>query len=415
MDREKVIEFFRREAGRAYDPVVVETFVTHIEEIEAAGKSIVVSRPDLWGTDNKKTSSPSNERPLEKVQPIVTYGKALSAEPNIQRELFSVFEFARADFRCLGPDEIFSFMGRRLTNLVGFDTAVFFAADLTRSSVEAAHIVGEHPPIIEGMSLALDQKLTGWVAANNQSLCNLPPFPDFLNCPEPRPTFQMSAIAPMNHQNEVLGAISLYRSGAVKFTEAEFRRLEIVASQTALLLSKCNKAQDEDLLIDSETKLPNGFQLYLMFDRVGVDALRYEYPLALLSISLDDIPEIRRKWGQLSGEEVLRATAKYLRTEVRETDLLVRYGSEEFIALNPRMSQELAENLKSRLQNELDHFKFTVRPNTEIPLRVSIGIAVFPEDGTDLESLLSISALRASEDRELRSAIKRQIRRVPIN
>jgi diguanylate cyclase (GGDEF)-like protein len=305
-------------------------------------------------------------------------------------------------------------MGRRLANLVGFDTAVFFAADLTKSNVEAAHIVGEHLPIIERMSLSLDQKLSGWVAANNQSLCNLAPFPDFLNCPEPRPTFQMSAIAPMNHQGEVLGAISLYRNGTVKFTEAEFRRLEILASQTALLLFKCNKAQDEDLLIDTETKLPNGFQLYLMFDHVAVDALRYEYPLALLSISLDDMSDVRRKWGHLSTEEAMRATANYLRTEVRETDLLVRYGSEEFTALNPRMSRELAENLKSRLQNALDHFKFPIRQKVEIPLRASIGIAVFPEDGTDLESLLSLSALRASEDRELRSAIKRQIRRVPI-
>jgi diguanylate cyclase (GGDEF)-like protein/putative nucleotidyltransferase with HDIG domain len=414
MDREKVVEFFRREAGRAYDPFVVETFVTHIEEIEAAGKSIVVPRQDLWGTSEKKASLGSNERPLEKVQPVVTYGKALNAEPSIQRELFSVFEFARADFRCLTTEEIFSFMGRRLAHLVAFDTAVFYRADLSKSSVEAAHIVGEHPPIIEGMSLSLDQKLTGWVAANNQSLCNLPPFPDFLNCPEPRPNFQMSAIAPMNHQNEILGAISLYRNGTVKFTEAEFRRLEIVASQTALLLSKRNKAQDEDLLIDSETKLPNGFQLYLMFDRVAVDAMRYEYPLALLSITLDEMSDIRRKWGQLSAEEALRATANYLRTEVRETDLLVRYGSEEFTALNPRMSRELAENLKSRLQNALDHFKFIVRPNTEIPLRASIGIAVFPEDGTDLESLLAISTLRASEDHELRSAIKRQVRRVPM-
>lgn len=412
MDREKVVEFFRKEAGRAYDPLVVDTFITHIEQIEAAGKSIAVSRPDLWGANDKKLQVLSNERPLEKVQPVVTYGKALNANPDIQRELFSIFEFARADFSYLTPEEIFSFMGRRLERLVGFDTAVFYEADLIKGNVQAAHIVGEHPPVLERLTLSLDQKLTGWVAANNQSLCNLPPFPDFLNYPEPKPAFQMSAIAPMNRQNEVLGAISLYRKSAAKFTESEFRRLEIVASQTAVLLSKCTKANDEDRLIDTGTKLPNGFQLYLMFDRVAVDAMRYEYPLALLSISLDDSIDIRRKWGQLSCEEAFRAAAGYLRTELRETDLLVRYGSEEFTTLNPRMSKELAENLKSRLQDALDRFNFTVRPDTEIPLRVSIGIAVFPEDSSDLEGLLSIAALRASEDRELRSAIRRQVRRI---
>ena len=127
--------------------------------------------------------------------------------------------------------------------------------------------------------MPLEQKLTGWVAANNQSLCNLPPFPDFLSCDEPRPSFQMSAIAPMNRQKEIFGAISLYRQDQMKFTEEEFRRLEIIASQTAIILEKCKTTIDSvDLLVDTLTSLPNGFQLYLMFDKIAVDADRYEYP-----------------------------------------------------------------------------------------------------------------------------------------
>src|SRR5262249_37561803 len=158
-----------------------------------------------------------------------------------------------------------------------------------------------------------------------------------------------SAIAPMNYRGEVVGAISLYRTNPVKFTEAEFRRLEIVASQTAVILSKCSRIQEDvDLLLDNRTKLPNAFQLFLMFDRIVVDATRYEYPVALLSIALDDIADIRQKWGYMSGDEAIRAAANYLRTELRDTDLVVRYAAEEFIAVNPRMSRELAENLKSR-------------------------------------------------------------------
>jgi diguanylate cyclase (GGDEF)-like protein len=273
--------------------------------------------------------------------------------------------------------------------------------------------VGQPGEIFEGLALPLEQKLSGWVAANNQGLCNLPPFPDFLNCPDPKPTFQISAIAPMNHQGEVVGAIALYRSNPIKFTEGEFRRLEIVASQSAIVLSKCTKVnEDIDLLLDNQTGLPNAFQLFLMFDRIVVDATRYEYPVALLSIALEDIGDIRQKWGYMSGDEAIRAAANYVRTELRETDLVVRYAAEEFIAVNPRMSRELAENLKSRLQNALDHFEFAVRAGTVIPLRASIGIALFPDDGLDLEALLTICASRASEDRELRSAVKHRVRRL---
>jgi diguanylate cyclase (GGDEF)-like protein len=129
-------------------------------------------------------------------------------------------------------------------------------------------------------------------------------------------------------------------------------------------------------------------------------------------VGLDDTKEVRRKWGHVSGDEAIRAAAHYIKTELRETDLLVRYSGDEFIAVSPRMSQQQAEGLKSRLQNELDHFKFVVRSQTDIPIHASIGIAVFPDDGTDLESLLNISELRMREDRDLRAAVRRGVRSI---
>src|SRR5439155_2760938 len=209
-----------------------------------------------------------------------------NAAPDVQRELYSAFEFARADFQCLTPNEIFSFMGRRLEALIHFDAGAFFAADLTKGVVNAVYVLGDGSQDLQGLSLPLEQKLTGWVAANNQALCNLPPFPDFLNCTQPRPEFGISAIAPMNRHNHVLVAISLYRKDSAKFTDEEFRRLEIIASQTAILLAKSSEqVEGPQLLVDNLTSLPNGFQLYLMFDQVAMDAARYEYPLVLLSIS----------------------------------------------------------------------------------------------------------------------------------
>src|SRR2546427_1106667 len=414
MSRGEVIEFFRRESGRAYDPAVVQTFIDHLEEIEEAGKSVVVPTGGIWGINENSTASTGTGRKLEKAQPTLAYSKALNAGPEVQRELYSVFEFARADFQCLRPAEIFSFMGGKLQALVGFDAAVFYEADLTRGVVVAAHAAGPASENLLGLNLGLEQKLTGWVAANNQALCNLPPFPDFLNCEEPRPDFKVSAIAPLNRRGEVFGAISLYRRDAVKFTDEEFRRLEIVASQTALLVAKCNKGDAEsNLLGDPLTALPNGFQLYLMFDQVAMDASRYEYPVAILSIQFEEIRTIRQKWGPMSGDEAVRAAARYLTKELRETDVLVRYASDEFVAISPKMSLEAAENLKSRLQDDLDHFRFAVRALTEIPLHVSVGIAIFPEDGQDLDGLLSVAEWRMRQDKDLRTTVKRRLKSAP--
>jgi diguanylate cyclase (GGDEF) domain len=176
----------------------------------------------------------------------------------------------------------------------------------------------------------------------------------------------------MNKGGVVLGAVSLYRKDKTKFTDDEFRRLELVASQTAIALSKCRNTEQESGMVDKLTNLPNGFQLYLMFDQVASDAVRFDYSIALLTIRLDDL-KLRRRWGHGVGDEAVRTVANFLAAELRETDLLVRYANDEFIILVPRIDMDRAEGLKSRFQDELDHFKFQVRPGSSVSLPVSIG------------------------------------------
>ena len=412
MQREEVITFFQRESGKSYDPNIVATFLANLPRLEQAGREVVVDDADLWGIREQVVKQPVGLRPLEKVQPIVTYGKALRGSAQSQRDLFAVFEFARADIQFLSAGDVLLFMGSKLKDLIPFDAGAFYVADLENGCVVAEHVIGSQGGPIQNFRMPLEQKLSGWVAANNQSLCNLPPFPDFVNWIGEPPTFQFSIIAPMNKGGVVLGAISLYRKEKTKFTDDEFRRLELVASQTAIALSKCRNMDQESGMVDKLTNLPNGFQLYLMFDQVASDAVRFDYSIALLTIRLDDL-KLRRRWGQAVGDEAVRTVANFLSVELRETDLLVRYANDEFVILVPRVDMDRAEGLKSRFQDELDHFKFQVRPGSTVPLPVSIGISMFPPDGSNLESLISIAEWRMREDAELRMAVRSNIRNLP--
>jgi len=407
MSPPQIIELFRKESGRAYDPNVVESFVANLERIEEAGKAANVADVDPWGI---KESTPDNSggiRRLERVQPTLNYSRALATGRDVQRELYSIFDFARAGIHCWNPKDIFGFIELKLSRLIQYDAAVFYVAKLSEGTISAEHVGGTETQSLPGLKLKLEQKLTGWVAANNQALSNLPPFPDFLYCEEPKPQFQMSAIVPLNRNGEVLGAIALYRKEQVKFTEQEFRQLELVASQTAIALSKCSAPEDDTPLVDSVTGLPNSLQLYLMFGQISTDADRYDYPLALFAIQLDEIRSVNRRWGTLSSNEAVRAVAKYLTAQLRETDILVRSTVDGLLALSPRMNSQQAEALKSRIQDDLERFRFTVRNDIEISMPASIGIAVFPQDGTELELLLSVADWRLRQDNELREVVKR--------
>jgi hypothetical protein len=211
MQREEVITFFQRESGKSYDPDIVATFLANLPRLEQAGKEVVVDDTDLWGIREQLGKQTAALRPLEKVQPIVTYGKALRGDAQSQRDLFAVFEFARAEIQFLSAKDVLLFMGSKLKDLIPFDAGAFYVADLENSCVVAEHVVGAESGPIQNYRLPLEQKLSGWVAANNQSLCNLPPFPDFVNWVGEPPSFQFSIIAPMNKGGVVLGAVSLYR------------------------------------------------------------------------------------------------------------------------------------------------------------------------------------------------------------
>jgi diguanylate cyclase (GGDEF)-like protein/putative nucleotidyltransferase with HDIG domain len=386
MSRDELVTFLRGESGKAYDPRMVEAFITNLDRIEAAGRRAGEDTIDIWGMQEPRSSDRAGLRTLQKVQPILTYGKALSVEPSFQAHLYSVFEFATANIQCLTAADVFAFMGRKLEALVSFDAAVFFLSDLEKGVVVAHHVTGSDGLSLKNLEIPLEQKLSGWVASNNQALCNLPPFPDFIGCVKSIPSFEMSAIAPMNRQGRIWGAISLYRREKQKFTDEEFRRVEIVASQTALALSACQPEHAEGSLVDTATALPNGYHLHLLFQQLAVDAQKFDYSFALMVFRVDR-RMLRRRWGHAFGEEVIGIAANFLKDEFRENDLLVRYATDEFCAVVLRIDRSQAEGLKTRLETEFNKILIPVRPNLPQSAKLNTGIAMFPEDGTDVEAL----------------------------
>jgi diguanylate cyclase (GGDEF)-like protein/putative nucleotidyltransferase with HDIG domain len=398
MQRKELIDFFRGESGKAYDPALVDALITNMDHIDQMGKA-AVKGADIWGMAENLEAG-NSPRPLQKVQPINTYGKALTGNTELQAHLFSAFEFARANIQCLTPKDVFAFMGRKLEELAAFDAAVFYLADLNRGVVVAEHVLGKESFDLPGLTLPLEKKLTGWVASNNQPLCNLPPFPDFMGCAL-QPGFEISAIAPMNRNGIVWGAISLYRTAKAKFTDEEFRRVEVIASQTAIALSNCNTKEGLGSLVDSVTGLPNGYHLHLMFDQLVVDAQKFDYPFALIVFRLDD-RKLRRRWGFTSGDDAVRATANVLRKEFRESDLVVRYAADEFFAIVPRVDRSHAEGLQSRILNEMMKIRIPARSGMHTTVPSETGLAMFPDDGLDVETLVAVAQWHLRQDSTVR-------------
>jgi diguanylate cyclase (GGDEF)-like protein len=106
---------------------------------------------------------------------------------------------------------------------------------------------------------------------------------------------------------------------------------------------------------------------------------RYGHPATLLIIDIDRFKNINDQFGHLAGDDVLKMVAHYIRTFVREVDILGRFGGEEFILLLPETNLERARQVAQRLCVQFSESRFDIN-DQKIQVQVSIGVAAYEDD-----------------------------------
>jgi diguanylate cyclase (GGDEF)-like protein/PAS domain S-box-containing protein len=137
---------------------------------------------------------------------------------------------------------------------------------------------------------------------------------------------------------------------------------------------------------DALTGIPNRLLLKDRFAQTIARAERKGTILALLAIDLDRFKEVNDRWGHQFGDEFLKTVVQRLTGAVRATDTLARVGGDEFVCLLEDLpSPNEAERVAAKM---LDGFLHPLLvQNTSVQASVSIGIALFPEDGLDTDQL----------------------------
>ncbi len=142
-------------------------------------------------------------------------------------------------------------------------------------------------------------------------------------------------------------------------------------------LRRANKALKKLLIIDEKTKLHN----YRFFKERIVEefkrAARYDNPLSCIMLDLDHFKEINDTLGHHVGDRVLEEFGRILTDQARETDLVVRYGGEEFIVLLPHTDASRALTVANRIRRATATRTF-IANETPLKLTVSCGVATYP-------------------------------------
>lgn len=108
--------------------------------------------------------------------------------------------------------------------------------------------------------------------------------------------------------------------------------------------------------------------------------------LSLLLLDIDDFKLVNDRLGHIQGDEVLRKFAQLIRSEIRHQDIICRYGGDEFVVFLLDATSKEAVSVANRLRRVVgDVFQ---KEYPDCPLTVSIGVASYPEDAQDMDSLL---------------------------
>jgi len=165
---------------------------------------------------------------------------------------------------------------------------------------------------------------------------------------------------------------------------------EQLLAQTKHLLTAAIERADRDPL----TGLLNHRAFHKRLEQEAEDARRSGQPLAVAMMDLDNFKFFNDGYGHSIGDDVLRQVTRALSAACRPGDTLARYGGDEFALLLPGLAAEGAVRLADRLVASLGGVGY--RPpgyDTVIPLTLSIGIAVFPDDGPErLDTLAAADA-----------------------
>lgn len=127
-------------------------------------------------------------------------------------------------------------------------------------------------------------------------------------------------------------------------------------------------------LTDALTLMFNRRYFQLKLKEEFLRAKRYEKPFSVVIMDLDRFKEVNDNRGHLVGDEVLKLVAEFLVSTVRESDIVARYGGDEFVLLLPETTRESAVVLSERLRRDLEERD---QPEQLAEITASLGIATF--------------------------------------
>jgi diguanylate cyclase (GGDEF)-like protein/putative nucleotidyltransferase with HDIG domain len=393
MPLDEVMQRISGEAGKSFDPKVVDVLKRRYQSLEnlARAKSMEDGNTGL-AQEVKITRGPAPAAGFENAAVSDSPGREttfLSSIAAARQEAQSLFELSQDLGASLSLGETLSVFSVKLKPMVPYDAIAIYV--LRDGILIPEYVNGDNYRLFNSLRIPLGAGLSGWVAQNKKPIVNGNPSvePGYLNDPDKFSTLRSALALPLEGVSGVIGVLALYRSERDAFTSDHLRILLAVSGKMALAIENALKYQqaESSATTDYLTGLPNARSLFLQLDRELARCKRDNTSLTLMVCDMNGFKKINDRFGHLEGNRVLRLFAQALKDSCREYDYVARMGGDEFVVVAPGLAVEVAAKKAEQLRALAKQAGFDVCG--EEMLSLSVGLAVSPEDGNDAEQLLT--------------------------
>lgn len=196
-----------------------------------------------------------------------------------------------------------------------------------------------------------------------------------------------TACLPLVSLGQVLGLLVVESASSDAFQTADVNALESVADICASAIQNARYFEKVRQLAyrDGVTGI---FNRRMFESRIAEEisrASRHQLVFSVIMMDIDHFKQLNDEFGHLLGDEVLRQVSEILNQQLRKSDVLSRYGGEEFAIITPETSAENALAVADKLREVIESWHF---PGVPRPVTISAGVADYPAQGNTRDELV---------------------------
>ena len=303
-------------------------------------------------------------------------------------------DIVKAANSILEPRKVIETIMTRVQQLIPSEAWSMLMVDEEKQELTFELALGEKGKDVAGFRVKIGEGVAGWVAQTGKPTIvnNAAKDPRFAKRFDSETQFRTRSIlcAPLISRGRTIGVVQVINRRGGRFTQTDLDLLMTMVEPCAIAIENAILFQrTEQLTItDDLTKLFNSRYLNVYIGREIKRCKRHGIPLSIIFLDLDGFKSVNDQHGHLAGSRTLTEVGGILAEAVRESDILARYGGDEFVVVLPETPPAGALVIAERIRRAIASHPFLREEGLEARISASFGIASYPDHALTPEGLI---------------------------